>query len=56
MKKPTKKQTEKPLETSGKPVRPKKPMHPKVKSEKIPIPCGLTENRVREIVREEILI
>lgn len=40
---------------SGKPIKPKKPMPTKEGTEKIPVPCGLTEERVREIAREEII-
>lgn len=46
---------------SGKPARPKKPHPAKEDSAKVPVPCGaraqgatLTEERVREIVREEV--
>lgn len=41
--------------TSGKPVKPKKPLPTKEESAKIPVPCSmLTEERVREIAKEEI--
>ncbi len=40
---------------SGKPIKPKKPLPIHEESVKIPVPCSLTEERVREIVREEIL-
>jgi hypothetical protein len=39
---------------SGKPVKPKKPLPEKEIPAKVPVPCGLTEERVREIAREEI--
>ena len=39
---------------SGKPVKPKKPLPAKEEPAKIPVPCGLTEERAREIAREEI--
>jgi hypothetical protein len=41
---------------SGIPVKPKKPSPTKEEPAKIPAPCAvLTEGRVREIIREEIL-
>ncbi|HEY42062.1 MAG TPA: hypothetical protein G4O18_09460 [Dehalococcoidia bacterium] len=40
---------------SGKSVEPQKPLPTKEEPTKIPVPCAtLTEERVREIVREEI--
>jgi hypothetical protein len=42
-------------QTSGKPVKPIKPQPTKEEPVKIPVPCSvLTEERVREIVREEM--
>ena len=42
--------------TSGEPVKPKKPLPSKEEPVKIPVPCSvLTEERVREIAREEVL-
>ncbi len=38
-----------------KPVKPKKPAPAQETSVKIPVPCSLTEQRVREIAREEII-
>jgi len=41
---------------SGKPVKPQKPPPTKEEAVKIPVPCAvLTEERVREIAREEII-
>jgi hypothetical protein len=41
---------------SGKPVKPKKPLPTRKGAEKVPVPCSvLTEERVREIAREEAL-
>ncbi len=45
--------SEKPLPT-GKPVKPRKPAPSKEEGAKIPVPVALTEQRVREIVREEM--
>jgi len=39
----------------GKPVRPKKPPPTQEAPARIPVPCSLTEKRVREIAREEII-
>jgi hypothetical protein len=41
---------------SGKPVKPKKPLPTKETPAKVPVACGLTEERAREIAREEIAI
>ena len=40
---------------SVKPVKPKKPLSPKKESAKIPVPCSLSEERIREIAREEAI-
>lgn len=41
---------------SGKPVKPNKPVPAQEQSAKIPVACSvLTEERVREIAREEVL-
>ncbi len=41
---------------SGKPVKPKKPLPTKQEPEKVLVPCSVcTEERVREIAREEII-
>lgn len=40
---------------NGKPVKPKKPVPTKEEPVKVPVPCSvLTEERVREIAREEV--
>ena len=48
------KKQEKPKQPNGKPVYPKKPLPAQEESAKIPVPRGFTEERVREIAREEI--
>ncbi|MFC1957632.1 hypothetical protein ACFLX0_02325 [Chloroflexota bacterium] len=40
---------------SGKPVTPKKPKPTSEESVKIPVSCALTEKRIRDIAREEII-
>jgi len=42
-------------QTSGKPVHPKKPLPAKEAPAKVPMACCLTEERAREIAREELI-
>jgi len=49
----SKEQSRKP-QISGKPVKPKKPLPTGEESAKVPVACCLTEERAREIAREEI--